>query len=147
MSTTQLYRTTGVAFARVLLGVIFFWQGYGKVFDIGVDSMYQGYFLGQLQLGETFLPEWLIQLTAYFTSYAELIGGALLTLGLFRYVTYCTLALVLLIVSFGHGAVEPIWDLQHVIFRAALLLPLFLIPQAWDRWNLDNVIATIRKRS
>ena len=36
-STNQLYRTTGVAFARILLGIIFFWQGFGKVFQMGVE--------------------------------------------------------------------------------------------------------------
>ena len=33
-------RTAGIFFIRVLLGIIFFFQGYGKIFSIGVDQVY-----------------------------------------------------------------------------------------------------------
>jgi hypothetical protein len=48
------------------------------------------------------------------------------------------LAVDLLIVSFGHGLIEPIWDLSHVIPRAILLTALFLLPSNWDTWNADE---------
>lgn len=79
-----------------------------------------------------------MQFTAYFTSYAELIGGLFLILGLFRNYTYYALALVLLMVSFGHGLAQPIWDLQDVFFRSALLIVLFLTPQENDKWAIDH---------
>jgi putative oxidoreductase len=84
------------------------------------------------------LPKPLLVIVLYFTTFSELIGGAFLLLGLLRKWTYRTLALVLLVVSFGHGLESPIWDLQHVFFRAALLVPLFLLPFDWDPHSLDH---------
>ena len=127
----------GIFFIRLLLGIIFLMQGYGKIFTIGVQRVYEMFFK---DFENTFLPKWLILSTAYYTSYVEMIGGFLLIIGLFRkYATYL-LAVDLLIVSFGHGLMEPIWDLSHVIPRAILLAALFLLPQEWDKWNVDSLI-------
>ncbi|MGB0929823.1 MAG: DoxX family protein [Chitinophagales bacterium] len=130
-------RNTALLFIRLLLGIIFLLQGYGKVFSIGVDNLYNSFFI---DYENTFLPVWLLTLTAYYTSFAELIGGALLVLGLFRNFALYMLASVLLIVSFGHGLMMPIWDLQHVLFRAILLIPLLLLPEEWDNWQLQNLM-------
>jgi putative oxidoreductase len=93
---------------------------------------------------EAMLPKWLLLSTAYYTSYVELIGGALLILGLWRRPVLYLLALCLVIVSLGHGLAEPIWDLQHVFPRAVLLGALLLLPAEWDRWHADGLL---RKKS
>ncbi len=134
-------RAAGVLFTRALLGVIFFMQGLGKVFIFTVPKVYNMFFK---DFETTWLPKWLIWLTAYFTSYVELIGGFLLIIGLFRKHALCLLAADLLIVSFGHGLMEPIWDLSHVIPRAILLITLFLGPQEWDKWNADRLLIGIK---
>jgi uncharacterized membrane protein YphA (DoxX/SURF4 family) len=131
-------RAAGLLFLRLLLGIIFLMQGYGKVFTIGVSKLYQMFFTGY----ENMLPKWLLFLTAYYTSYTELLGGILLIVGLFKKQVLHLLAINLIIVSFGHGLKEPIWDLQHVFPRALLLTALFLLPQEWDRYNMD----ILRKR-
>jgi len=136
MSNNQYNRNAGLLFIRLLLGIIFLMQGYGKIFSIGVSDLYSSFFTEY----ETSLPVWLLQFTAYYTSYAELIAGGLLIIGLFRNFALYVLGSVLLIVSFGHGFMMPIWDLQHVIFRAILLIPLLLLPQEWDAWQLQNWI-------
>src|SRR5450631_2531331 len=130
-------RSAGMFFIRVLLGIIFFMQGYGKLFTMGIHKVYESYFK---VFEGTFLPKWLIVSTAYYTSFVELIGGFLLITGLFRMYAMYLLALDLLIVSFGHGLMEPIWDLSHVIPRAILLSALFLLPSTWDSWNADGLI-------
>ena len=130
-------KTPGMFFIRVLLGIIFLMQGYGKIFTIGVSKVYEMFFK---VFENTFLPKWLILSTAYYTSYVEMIGGFLLIIGLFRKYAMYLLAIDLLIVSFGHGLMEPIWDLSHVIPRAILLAALFLLPQEWDKWNVDSLI-------
>jgi uncharacterized membrane protein YphA (DoxX/SURF4 family) len=129
-------RAAGLLFLRTLLGIIFFMQGFGKVFTFTVPKVYQMFFK---EFENTFLPGWLIKGTAYYTSYVELIGGFLLIIGLYRKQVLCLLSLDLLVVSFGHGLREPIWDLQHVFPRAVLLAPLFLLPGEWDIWNADSV--------
>jgi uncharacterized membrane protein YphA (DoxX/SURF4 family) len=131
------FRIPGMFFIRTLLGIIFLMQGYGKLFTMGVPHVYQSFFKA---FEDTFLPKWLIISTAYYTSYVELIGGFLLIAGLFRIYAMCLLVLDLLIVSFGHGLMEPIWDLSHVIPRAILLAALFLLPPVWDTWSVDERI-------
>ena len=130
-------RATAVLFTRALLGIIFLMQGFGKVFVFTLPKLY-GMFFKDFE--KTFLPKWLIWATAYYTSYAELICGFLLITGLFRKWALYLLAADLLIVSFGHGILEPIWDLQHVIPRSVLLIALLIFPSNWDRWNLDDLL-------
>ena len=130
-------QTAGIFFIRVLLGIIFLMQGFGKVFTIAVANVYDLFFKAY---EATFLPKWLIVSTAYFTSYVELICGFLLVIGLFKKKALYLLAIDLLIVSFGHGLTEPIWDLSHVLPRAILLAALMLLPAQWDKWNVDTLI-------
>jgi uncharacterized membrane protein YphA (DoxX/SURF4 family) len=136
MQNNQQQRAAGLLFLRLLLGVIFLMQGYGKIFTIGVGKLYGMFFASY----EAMLPKWLLWSTAYYTSYIELIGGALLIVGLCRRRVLYLLALCLVIVSFGHGLAEPIWDLQHLFPRAVLLGALLLLPAEWDRWCADGLL-------
>lgn len=136
MSTTTLNRSVALLTLRLLLGLIFVLQGYGKVFGWGVEQLYQSdTFLGTY---ESLLPNWLIYFTAYYTSYVELIGGALLLVGWQRDWVLYALASVLVIVTFGHGLAQPIWNVADVGWRAVLLLTLLLLPVHWDRFSLDG---------
>ena len=128
-------RVVGTFVARGVLGLIFLMQGYGKVFRWGVARIYQN---GFAPYEATFLPAVLLKVTAYYTSYVELTAGFLVLIGLWRNYALYALGSVLLIVSYGHGLKEPIWDLHHVFFRAALLIFLLLIPEAWDSWSVDG---------
>lgn len=133
----DLNQHVGILTIRLLLGFIFLMQGIGKVFKFGVENVYQNYFYSSYK---ELLPEFLLKFTAYYTSYVELIGGFLLVIGLFRNYVLYALASVLVIVTFGHGLIEPIWDLSHVMYRAILLIALLLLPDYWDRFSLDEII-------
>src|SRR5690242_317330 len=98
-------KAAGILFTRMLLGIVFLMQGCGKVFMFTVPKVYDMFFK---DFETTFLPKWLIWTTAYYTSYAEMICGFLLVIGLFRKYAMYLLAADLLIVSFGHGLLEPI---------------------------------------
>lgn len=139
----KITRTGALLFARTLLGIIFLMQGYGKIFTYTMPNLYN---MGFKNFETTFLPDWIIWSVAYYTSYVELTGGILLIIGLFRKYCYFFLGLDLLIVSFGHGLMEPIWDLQHVMPRAILLIVLMMVPQEWDKWNSDALIKKLRKQ-
>jgi uncharacterized membrane protein YphA (DoxX/SURF4 family) len=136
--TDETSRAAAILFTRALLGIIFMMQGFGKIFTYTVPIVYQKFFV---DFEKTFLPKWLILGTAYYTSYVELICGFLLIIGFFRKFALLLLGIDLLVVSFGHGLLEPIWDLQHVIPRAVLLITLLLIPARWDKWNLDHLLS------
>ncbi|HZH86727.1 MAG TPA: hypothetical protein VFD77_05380 [Brumimicrobium sp.] len=47
---------------------------------------------------------------------------------------------VLIIVTFGHGLAEPIWDLSHVMYRTILLLTLLILPKEWDKLSVDYLL-------
>ena len=129
-------RYAAVLILRVLLGLIFLMQGFGKVFNFGIENMYNSFFA---QYESTFLPKWLIWFTAYYTSFIELICGLLLTLGIFKQISLYFLGSVLIIISFGHGLLEPVWVLQHLFFRGAMLISLLFLPNTWDKYSLDNL--------
>lgn len=124
----------GVLFLRLLIGVIFLMQGYGKIFQYGLDNVYMNAF----EAYEPILPVFILKTTLYVTSYVELLGGLLLILGFYRNYAIILLSTLLIVVSFGHGLMQPIWDLQHVVFRAMLLIPLYFLPGRWDIFHLDN---------
>ena len=129
-------KAVAILFARVLLGIIFLMQGYGKIFVITASKVYDMFFK---VFETTFLPKSLIWFTLYYTSYSELLCGILLVIGLFRSYALYLLGINLLIVSFGHGLIEPVWDLQHVMPRAILLITLLLLPKEWDHWHADRL--------
>ena len=139
----KITRTVALLFARTLLGIIFLMQGYGKIVTYTMPNLYN---MGFKNFETTFLPDWIIWSVAYYTTYVELIGGFLLIIGLFRKYVFYLLALDLLIVAFGHGLMEPIWDLQHVMPRAILLIVLMIVPQDWDKWNSDALIINLLKK-
>lgn len=127
----------GVLTMRLLLGFIFLMQGIGKVFSWGVENVYNNGFSDEKY---QVLPEFLLYATAYYTSYAELIGGFLLVIGLKRDWALYSLAVVLVVVTFGHGLQSPIWDLSHVMYRAILLIGLLLLPKEWDYHSVDRIL-------
>ncbi|MEQ6125273.1 DoxX family membrane protein [Pseudotenacibaculum sp. MALMAid0570] len=123
---------------RLLLGFIFFFQGFGKVFTFGLDAVYTNFFKASYA---DILPDFVLLFTAYYTSFIELIGGFLLIIGLKRDITLYFLASVLVIVTIGHGLKDPIWDLSHVMYRAILLISLLLLPKDYDKFSVDYFIS------
>lgn len=131
----NLNRPIGVLTARLILGFIFLMQGFGKVFTWGVENVYNmDFFYGTYK---DILPDYVIKATAYYTSYIELIAGFLVVIGLKKNYALYLLASVLVIVTFGHGLIDPIWDLSHVMYRTILVVALLLLPQDWDKFSVD----------
>lgn len=138
MYTTQLLSPESIAslFARVLLGVLFFMQGYDKIFKIKVAQVIE-------TIRPTYqkmkLPGFLIVLVAYFTSYIEFICGLLLITGLLKYFSLYMLGIDLLIVSIGMSAINPVWNMELVFPRFLLLLFLLIYPYEYDVITLQNL--------
>ncbi|WP_299105318.1 DoxX family membrane protein [uncultured Tenacibaculum sp.] len=126
-----------VLIIRLLLGFIFFFQGFGKVFKFGLNNVYESFFLKSYT---DLLPDFLLLFTAYYTSIVELIGGLLLIIGFKRDIALYFLGSVLVIVTIGHGIKDPIWDLSHVMYRSILLVSLLLLPKSLDKFSIDFLI-------
>ena len=46
---------------------------------------------------------------------------------------------VLVIVTFGHGLAEPIWNLSYVFPRTVLLIALLILPRESNKISLDSI--------
>lgn len=132
-------RAWAVLFARLVLGLIFFMAGVWKVFQLGPLNHARKWFL---PYADTFLPVWSLWATGVTIPFVELIGGALVILGLRVREALIALGFVLAIVTFGHLLNEPLYEFHtHVIPRLALLLFVLMIPREDDRFSLDKLIA------
>src|SRR5216110_3315176 len=135
----NLDRSWALLFARLVLGLIFFMAGVWKVFQLGPLNHARKYFL---PFADTFLPVWSLWATGVVIPFIELIGGALVILGLRTREALIALGFVLAIVTFGHLLREPLYEFHtHVIPRLALLLFVLIVPGEDDRFSVDHLMA------
>jgi putative oxidoreductase len=127
--------------ARVFLGFLFFFQGYDKVFRLGVKQVIETI---HVSLSSKGVPKLFTILGVYFTSYAELICGAFLILGFVKYYCLYLLGFDLLFAAFAFGMIEPVWDMKHIFPRLALLIFLMIIPSQWDVISVDYAWSLIK---
>ena len=140
-STADIDRAWAILFARLVLGLIFFMAGVMKVFQLGPLNHARKYFL---PFADTFLPVWSLWAMGVIIPFVELIAGALVILGLRVREALVALGFVLAIVTFGHLLRDPLYEFHtHVIPRLALLLFVFLLPRAGDRFSLDHFVAKL----
>lgn len=131
-------RSWALLFARLVLGLIFFMAGVGKVFQLGPLEHARKYFL---PFADTFLPVWSLWAAGVTVPIVELIAGALVILGLRTRAALVALGLVLVVVTFGHLLKEPLFNFSgHVIPRLGLLLFLLWCPREDDKFSLDYVL-------
>lgn len=137
--TYDIDRAWAILFARLVLGLIFFMAGVMKVFQLGPLNHARKYFL---PFADTFLPVWSLWTMGVIIPFVELIGGALVILGLRVREALVALGFVLVVVTFGHLLRDALYEFHtHVIPRLALLLFIFLLPRAEDRFSLDKAKA------
>lgn len=122
--------------ARVFLGCLFFFQGYDAVVKVGIKAAADTYARAFAESGRN-MSRGLINAAAVFTSYTELVCGALLLLGLFTYPALYLLGLNLIVAAIGFGLTTPLWDTRYVLPRLLLLLLLLLLPAVFNYYSLD----------
>ena len=139
--TYNIDRAWAILFARLVLGLIFFMAGAMKVFQLGPLNHARKYFL---PFADTFLPVWSLWTMGVVIPFVELIGGALVILGLRVREALVALGFVLVVVTFGHLLRDALYEFHtHVIPRLALLLFILLLPRADDRFSLDQTKARL----
>ena len=122
---------------RVILGILFFFQGYDKVFKVKIGGVTDFF---RQELGSIRVPGFILVLTAWFTSLAELICGALLISGLFKSYALGILGIDLILVTGAFSLIKPMWDMQLLFPRLILLAILLYLPSQWDVLSLDHFI-------
>jgi len=125
--------------ARVLLGVVFFAHGFQKVFVYGFDGVTANF----TKMGVPLAP-----VSAAYASVVELLGGALLILGVGTTVVAVLVALDMVGASLTTGSYAAIlvsqhgFELEGVILTGALLL---MVTGA-GRFSIDHILASRRTR-
>ncbi len=123
--------------ARVFLGMLFFFQGYDKVFNVKISGVVGTF---DSSYNKTGLPKSFLWAGAYVTSYLELVGGLMLILGLFKYAALYLLGFDLLLAAVGLSILSPMWELKHAFPRLILLLIVLALPPNWDLWSVDQLL-------
>ncbi len=132
-------RVWAVFFSREILGFIFFMAGVFKVFQMGPLTHAQNMFV--VPYADTFLPIWALWFTGWLVPIVELIAGGLLILGLRTRDALVALGFVLVLVTFGHLLLEPLYAFNgHVIPRWMLLVVCFLLSDD-DVLSIDYCLA------
>ena len=131
-------------FTRLIVGLLFGMAGYHKVFIMTPAAHAEKFFTGPY--ADSWIPHWLLLITGLTVPFVELIAGFLLVAGLFRLPAAIALGAVLVLVTYGHELKEPLFNVtSHILPRALLLIPTWMLPVEADRWSLDFAIAWWRK--
>ncbi len=138
-------RSWAILIARLILGLIFGMAGAWKVFGLGPLEHARQLFV--IPYANTFLPAWALWATGTIVPFVELAAGALVIAGLRRRAALISLGGVLVLVTFGHLVLKPLYEFHtHVIPRTALLLFVLAMPAADDWFALDAFLARRRMR-
>ncbi|MFL5762737.1 MAG: DoxX family protein [Bacteroidia bacterium] len=139
--TAQYNEAIAALIVRVILGLLFLFQGYDAIFRVKVHNIIETYGGAFASKG---IPAFLTTAGTWFTSLTELIGGSMLVLGLCEPVALCLLGANLLVASIAFSAATPMWDMKHVFPRLAMLVFLLLAPVHWNILSIDHILANIK---
>jgi uncharacterized membrane protein YphA (DoxX/SURF4 family) len=138
-------KTWAVFFARMVLGLIFFVAGVWKVFELGPAGHVRRFFL---PFQDTFLPVWSLWIVGAIIPFVELIAGGLVIAGWRIREALVALGIVLVVVTFGHLLQQPLYAFhEHVIPRLALVLFVLLMPEEFDRFSIDHLLARRQQKA
>jgi putative oxidoreductase len=137
----QYHHFAATLLARVLLGILFIYQGYDAVFRIKIRNVADTYDDLFEQRG---IPKFLTKAGAWYTSLTELICGFLLIVGLFSHIALYLLGINILLASFAFGLNTPLWDTKHVWPRFVLIIFLLVVPVSWNALSLDHLIFNLK---
>lgn len=122
---------------RVILGLLFFFQGYDKVFRVKIPGVIAFF---RSELGNIKVPDSVLKLSTYYTSYVEFLCGALLVAGLFTKYALYLLGFDLILVVGAFSLIKPMWDMQLLFPRLMLLSILLYLPEEWNMISADHIL-------
>lgn len=122
---------------RAFCGVIFLYQGYDKLFKVKISGVTEAF---QVNAEKNNIPQFVLKLSAIYTSVVEFFGGLLLILGLFKTYALAFLGLDLLLVGIAFSMLEPVWDMRHVFPRLIMVVSLLMMPQEWELISIDHLL-------
>ncbi|MFM2207854.1 MAG: hypothetical protein RL213_1829 [Bacteroidota bacterium] len=137
MGTTEINTATALLLLRLAAGALFFFQGYDKVFKVGVSQVVETF---REPFQHTLFPNAFLKPLVWLSSYLEMVGGLFLAVGLFRDASLWVLAADLAAVGIAFSSMKAMWDMQFYFPRLILVVALLLLPAAWDSWSIDACV-------
>jgi uncharacterized membrane protein YphA (DoxX/SURF4 family) len=128
---------TAEALVRVFTGILFFSQGYDKLFRIGMKNVAHTF---HTEAESHHVPGFLLWTIVVFTTLTELICGITLSLGFFRDLSLALLSIDLILAAFAFSFMTPMWDTRQVLKRLILVVLLLLCPVQWVLLSADHLI-------
>lgn len=122
---------------RVMLGVLFFMQGYDKIFRIGISITTE---TAATPGTDRIFGRNVFRMAVLVSSWIELGGGALLILGFQQDIALILLSADMLVAGIAFSLMKPMWDMQFYFPRLVLLVFLMIAPPGWDIWSIDWLV-------
>jgi len=133
-------RRFGLLGVRLIIATLSMLLGYHKIFVLGLEDQFKWF-----AALEQWFPVPILWAVNYYAAWVELIGGALLFVGLLRDVALYLILSVLVIVTIGHSLESAVWDVQQMVFRTMALVVLLLLPPQWDMLRADSLFGWTRR--
>ena len=122
-------------FLRIVLGVNFFNHGFTRMGNI------PGFAQSMVDMfNNTFVPEILVRVPAMAVPIVELIGGALVTLGLATQAALITLFGLMIVLMYGVTLIQN-WDAAGSQLIYCLVLFILIASNSFNTFSLDRVIS------
>ena len=119
---------------RVILGILFFMQGYDKIFRIGIGITADAV---STPATERFFGKSILKTAVRISSWIELVAGGLLAIGFQRDAALILLCADMLVIGIIFTLIKPMWDMEFYFPRMAMVVFLAVIPPGWDIWSID----------
>jgi len=131
-------------FARGIVGILFFMAGWWKCFELTPVGHTQRFFLEAY--ADTWIPVSLLWATGLTIPVVELVAGGLVVIGFRTREALVALGFILLIVTYGHTLIEPLFSTQgHIFPRGLFLLAALALPAEEDRLSVDSWLGGRRR--
>lgn len=126
-------------FARVMVGIIFFMAGYWKCFELTPMQHARGMFVEGF--AGTWIPTVLLWGLGLSIPVVELVAGGLLIIGFRTREALLAIGFILLMVTYGHTLLEPLYSIKdHILPRTLLMLAALVLPEDEDRLTIDSYL-------
>jgi len=111
--------------------------GYWKVFVMTPSVHASRYFVQGYE--GSWIPEWLLYALGMSIPVLELTAGLLICIGWRLREALIFIGLLLIVTTYGHALIEPLFDIDgHTFTRLALVVFLLLAPPGSDKYTLDG---------
>ena len=129
---------TAVLLLRTVAGILFFFQGYDKLFNIKIINVVRTF---NDPLNKIHIPMALQKIGITISSIIEFICGLLLFFGFYKNMALFFLAGDLVFVALMFSCIKPMWDMQFYFPRLILIFILLMISPSVDIFSIDYLIS------